>query len=128
MINNPILESVDPDIHYFNFNESNSFHMCKYYSPAEYGRLTETNQNLTIFNYNIRSFNANSESLFTIFRSIGFSADVLILSETWYMISVLSVPLRATKDFIPLEKIEMGVASQYMLKTISLLKSYKTFA
>ena len=76
------MSDIDPDENYFDGILSNA---CQYYSPTDYKTLSSNlNCDLIIFNYNVRSFNANKESFFALLDCMTDYPDVLVLTETWF--------------------------------------------
>ena len=53
-------------------------------SIYDYNKLTENSNYLTFMSYNIRSFNANSDTFFSMFNSVKNFPIVLNLVETWF--------------------------------------------
>ena len=74
-----MLNNLDPDINYDFFNQSSN--MCNYFSINNYLTSLESRSNLSIINYNIRSFNRNFDSFFGTF-SKECPPCVLNLTET----------------------------------------------
>ena len=70
------LDNIDPDI--LLTNESIS---SKYFSVSEYNQLLPGS--LKLINQNIRSFRANLENFDSLLRSIKFSHDFIVITETW---------------------------------------------
>ena len=91
VINTEILDSIDPDYNMFfehNFDntvsDSNSLESCTYFSTQEYDKLYSTGcSNVSLINYNIRSFNKNGVIFESLLNSFSFMHDVVVLSETW---------------------------------------------
>ena len=77
---------IDPDHNYFNYSEQNldSQNQCKYFQVHEFRNLIQNSQSqLFIINFNIRSFYANSDAFFCLFEENMFP-DIIILTETWF--------------------------------------------
>ena len=73
-----INNDIDPDINFFDSYDFES----KYFSVGDYSEAYTSNSNpFTIVNFNIRSYNANSDCFFAHFRTL---PEVLILTETWF--------------------------------------------
>lgn len=80
-------DSIDPDTNYFNCLYENDIgsNQSNYLSIADYNLSCENSPDtFRIMAYNIRSFTANSESMFAMFSSDKSFPDVLNLNETWY--------------------------------------------
>ena len=83
MTDNDPLSSVNPDEFYFNPNNSNE--ICKYYDINEFkDKLGAIEDGLTLFSYNIRSFSANSNTLFSMFELLESYPDIITFCETWF--------------------------------------------
>ena len=82
-------ENIDPDLNYFGDIHNYEDHsQSKYITINEYNEIMLKSDKLfTIYNYNIRSFSANSDSFFSTFDSDSCYAEVLILTETWFSTS-----------------------------------------
>ena len=80
------LDFIDPDLNYFGDVHNYSDHsQSKYITIEEYNELMlNTDRLFTIYNYNIRSYSANSNSFFSTFDSLSCYPDVLVLTETWF--------------------------------------------
>ena len=83
---NGFLNRIDPDENYFDelFPSINESGHSKYFTISEFSSLCSNSQNsITILNYNIRSFNCNSNSFFA---SFDFSTlpKIFVLTETWF--------------------------------------------
>ena len=80
MVVNDSQSFLDPESNYFNPISSS-----EYISIEEYNNsCSRENNGIGIISYNIRSFNANSDSLFTMFHNIQSHPSILVLSETWF--------------------------------------------
>ena len=80
MIDGDILYDVDPDVHYF----GSDLQQSNYYSVDQYKDLCYDSKSfISIINYNIRSFSANSDSMISMFSSSSFP-EILTLTETWF--------------------------------------------
>ena len=80
------LEAIDPDLNYFgDIHDYDDHSQSKYITIDEYNELMLSSDRLfTIYNYNIRSFSANSDSFFSTFSSLSCYPDILVLTETWF--------------------------------------------
>ena len=66
MIDGDIFYDVDPDVHYF----GSDLQQSNYYSVDQYKDLCYDSKSfISIINYNIRSFSANSDSMISMFSS-----------------------------------------------------------
>ena len=73
---------IDPDHNYFNYSEQNldSQNQSKYFQVHEFRNLIQNSQSqLFIINFNIRSFYANSDAFFCLFEENMFP-DIIILT------------------------------------------------
>ena len=87
MVNDTNLEHIDPDHNHFEvlLSENSYHHATKYYTVSEYNEFINAKEDyLTFMNYNIRSYNANSNSFQAMFENEKAFPNVLILSETWF--------------------------------------------
>ena len=73
------IDEIDPERNYSHF--SDDFHSCCYYSLNDFEKLSIEND-FSVINYNIRSFNTNFEYFSSAFTSKSFPS-VLTLTETW---------------------------------------------
>ena len=78
------MQIVDPDENYFESlnSQRESQGKCEYFTVSEFNK-NFMNENV-IFNYNIRSFNSNSDSLFCLFQNVSTFPQILVLTETWF--------------------------------------------
>ena len=77
------LSDIDPD-QYFEDSSEMPDSRSQYLTVSEFKNLsTNSFSGLTIFNYNIRSFNANSNTFLSMFDSDEFP-EAIILTETWF--------------------------------------------
>lgn len=82
------LDSIDPDQ---NFHSVNS---CEYYSLSDYNSFaidTQSDSNLNLLNFNIRSFHSNSDSFEALLGSLNIKPKFIILTETWNRDSILNL-------------------------------------
>ena len=82
-----ILEDIDPEINYLEgvFDSVQAREQSQYIEVSQmndlisnYGKL------LSIISYNIRSYRANSDQFFSMFRNSNSTPHVLCLTETWF--------------------------------------------
>ena len=82
------LINIDPDLNHYGeiLDEAiNSNRRTRLSTIDEYNDLLEqTKSGLSFLNFNIRSYNANSDELYSIFNSMKSYPDVLTLTETWF--------------------------------------------
>ena len=57
---------------------------CLYYEVSEFNRLAGSQDSLIILQQNIRSFNANFDTLSCFLDSLSQEVDILVLTETWF--------------------------------------------
>ena len=79
-------QSIDPDLNYFNgqYQDTANNDNSKYFSVDEFINQIKTSpSNLTLVNFNIRSFHANSDSFFCLFDDETLP-EIIILTETWF--------------------------------------------
>ena len=82
-LNGDILASIDPDENILRDYYS-LLGTCRYYTIEEYARLNlNENYNLSVINYNIRSFNANGTAFQSMLGSNSLIHDIVVLTETW---------------------------------------------
>ena len=82
-----ILDILDPDIHYLGglFDSIEASQQSLYVNVEEMNNLISKHRNyLSFLNYNIRSFNANSDSFFSMFSNQNNIPNILCLTETWF--------------------------------------------
>ena len=85
MTNRSPLSQIDPDENYFNKFCNSVENSSKYYSCAQYRDLFRNfHYKISLINYNIRSFSANSSIFFSLLESLGSYPDIIILTETWF--------------------------------------------
>ena len=78
-----IFTSIDPDNNHFK-SLNYDCNSCKYFSIDEFHNNVKTeNDELSIFNFNIRSFFKNFDELSIILSHFDVSFDIIILTETW---------------------------------------------
>ena len=80
-MNEELLRGIDPDVNIF--DELSPHDLCKYYTITEYSALNLTDNNFSIVNYNIRSFNKNGSSFQAMIESLNHKLDCIVLTETW---------------------------------------------
>ena len=81
-----LLESIDPDDQLINdiYPNNDIDNNSQYYSLQNFNSLQiPQNQNLSLLNCNIRSFNKNSVSYEAMLQSMSHKPPLLVLSETW---------------------------------------------
>ena len=77
------LSEIDPDDNHFEIFDRNV--SSPYLTISEYNsHEMHQNSSLIFYNFNIRSFNANSVSFLSTFESVSRLPQVLVLSETWF--------------------------------------------
>jgi len=83
------LENIDPDDNFLNEvmpSYSNSS-MCQYYTVDRYNSsFSSSDSSLTLMNFNIRSFNANSSEFISFLGSLVVVPDIIVLTETWFSV------------------------------------------
>ena len=73
----------DPDFNYF--ESGNIQESSLYFTPKEFSsHIRNKLDKITFFHHNIRSFNANSDFVLSIFDSPDIYPEVLVFSETWF--------------------------------------------
>ena len=79
-------DQLDPDIHHFQHCYDPLVNLiCDYTSISDFNNIIRNSEsNLNIVNYNIRSFSANSDSFISIFDHFDSTPDILVLTETWF--------------------------------------------
>ena len=80
-MNNIFLDDIDPDMNYSHFSETTS-NSSNYFSLEEYIYLPSIN-NISIINYNIRSFREHFDKFLCSLPSKHFP-EILCLTETWF--------------------------------------------
>ncbi len=75
-----ILNSIDPDVHYYNDANNNC---TKYYHDSSFRAQFEHSQYLSCFHLNIRSLPENYVKLMAYMDNLSVSMKILALSETW---------------------------------------------
>ena len=76
-------ENLDPDLNYYNAL-SPSGRQSQYFSVSQFNALISDSLNsITMINFNIRSFYANSDDFFCLFDD-GNMPQIYILTETWF--------------------------------------------
>ena len=81
------LFSSDPDVNYFNnyFDNYDSANQSNYITISDYQNIaTQNKDSFKIISYNIRSFNANSDTMYPMFLNGDNDPDCLVLCETWF--------------------------------------------
>ena len=84
MFDSSPLDNIDPDENYFGPDDLPS--SSKYFTSEEYNDLVGNfNSEFTsVITYNIRSFSANQETLFTLLGSLVSYPNIIVLTETWF--------------------------------------------
>lgn len=78
----------DPDNNlWFYQSEYNADNLCKYYSISSLPVISNPELNISIINYNIRSFHQNFETFEPILNLFDNPVDILVFSETWNNLS-----------------------------------------
>ena len=81
---NQYLGSVDPDCNFEYLMENNGDFKCKYVTPQDLsGFKVDQQMNLSIVNFNIRSFFKNIDEFLGLLRLCKHHFDVIVLTETW---------------------------------------------
>ena len=86
---NSFLQRNDPDSNYFDeiFQHISGCQETNYVTVDEFNdRMNELceDNHFSVFSYNIRSFNSNSDIFFSIFLNLKSYPKVIHLSETWF--------------------------------------------
>ena len=77
------LSHIDPDDNHFEIFESNM--NTPYLTISEYNAHNmHQNSSLIFYNFNIRSYNANSDLLLSTFQNTSKLPKILVLTETWF--------------------------------------------
>ena len=76
------LQNIDPDSNYFHILNSDS--TPSYLSVSEFKEVMEKNSNFTCINFNILSFQKNSDSFLGLFDKPQNLPRVFVLTETWF--------------------------------------------
>ena len=86
MINSSPLSHIDPDENYFSSDGPSIDGSVKYYSSGEYNDMIQNfnSDYVSVITYNIRSFSANEETLFTLLDSLVSYPQIIVLTETWF--------------------------------------------
>ena len=86
-LNNQKFLHVDPDINFFSdiFERIDSARQSDYYGIEHYNAQFQTcgESHVTILNYNVRSFNANSSAFLSFLKTLYKLPDIIVISETW---------------------------------------------
>ena len=80
-----MLDIFDPDINYFDnqFDCIESTIQSNYINISDFNKIPHDSNKLSLISYNIRSFAANSDTMFSMFNDNCFP-DILCLCETWF--------------------------------------------
>lgn len=87
MEDNELMDELDPDSNFFDdyYATLNVDRQSNYYDMDRVGQvLNENNNNLTILNYNIRSFYRNFDEFQCVFGDIQSCFHVIVFTETWF--------------------------------------------
>ena len=82
-------DDIDPDRNMFaehDFDQifTNAQNTCEYFTIQQYeNSYVCSNSDISIINYNIRSFHKNGEAFESFLDSVPFKHDIIVLSETW---------------------------------------------
>ncbi|XP_069941310.1 uncharacterized protein [Cherax quadricarinatus] len=78
-----MITSIDPDTNllFNDLNDSNNY--CNYYTAEQSKALLRANNNITIFNYNIRSLSKHYDDLLALLNSLHASMSIITLTQTW---------------------------------------------
>ena len=91
----------DPDLNYYNFDGSDDV-TSNYYTVDEYNELSVRNaSSLQLFNINVRSFQANFDSIVSMFNDDNLP-DILLTTETsfiGYIVDCLSKTVQNILNF-----------------------------
>ena len=85
MIDQNLLDSIDPDVNYFSTSESHTDEAlsCRYITIDEFNDVCgNCAGGITILNSNIRSYNSNSDIMYTLLGE--YIPEVLVWTETWF--------------------------------------------
>ena len=85
MIIDNLLESIDPDLNYFDASDGEfSGATSGYFSVSEFNEFLKSSSKFTCVNHNIRSCNKNLDSFLSIFEKPENFPEVIVLTETWF--------------------------------------------
>lgn len=79
------MQDIDPDSNFFNsyYASIDIDRQSLYYSVDELNSVEGDSSDLSLINYNIRSFNHNIDDFASMLDSLKFDFQVIVLSETW---------------------------------------------
>jgi hypothetical protein len=79
------LRSVDPDDNFFDgiFASLGQSRQSDYYCIDKFNNKFSSSSCLTIFNLNIRSYNANIDKFIAVMESLSQQPEIIIITETW---------------------------------------------
>ena len=75
------LENIDPDINFL--NSALQLRPCRYFTLDEFNSANIVNNDFSLLNYNIRSFNRNKAVFETMLNYLKSTFKCIILTETW---------------------------------------------
>lgn len=80
-----MFRSIDPDSNFIDdiFDSLQQHQQSSFYTVDQYNVFTKNKSYFTVFNYNIRSFNANGDAFLSLFGSLATPPDCIVLTETW---------------------------------------------
>ena len=79
-----LLDRIDPDDNYYeNIGPENFGNISQYIAVSDFNSLASRSNFFTIINYNIRSFNANSDTFFSMLNS-DVMPEIYVFTETWF--------------------------------------------
>ena len=80
MLNVVDQDDLDPDV---NLHDLSGPNLCRNYTLSEYCSETFSNYDISLLNFNIRSFHSNKASFELFLESIPKPFDLIVLTETW---------------------------------------------
>ena len=85
MMNDNYLSELDPDENLLNeiYNSFHSTSPSDYFTVEKFNQVTSANENsLSMCNFNIRSYQANSETFFDFISALKMKFSIFVLTET----------------------------------------------
>ena len=86
---NGINDDIDPEVNFQNLEQINN--QCQYYSLDQLNKGCVLTYNLTVLNYNIRSFHRNSTQFEALINSLNYPKIFITLTETWNNVDNLNL-------------------------------------
>nr|XP_053634311.1 uncharacterized protein LOC128689840 [Cherax quadricarinatus] len=74
---------IDPDVNFLQNELHESTSNCNYYTADQAKSLLSANNNITIFNYNVRSLSKHYDDLTALLSSLNSNISIITLTETW---------------------------------------------